>query len=346
MRICVCVVCTQMPPVHRCATPYRQLFLCGQVVLKLIQMGSKSYAFLANSQHKYPRRNTEVTLGSTIFQSPVYASPASQITPSLTASRSVVFSLLLFPPFIFKYLSPFPFLHVFPPSFSFHLSTCLSVWDYFSFTLYPLSSSLRSGPLPHFLVFTPGCLANLSRWQLAQPCPTAICQHLFNLTSARIFLTFSHLSYFLSAAPVCLSFTCVTRGSLYRVQPLLFPGLSLSLKPTWSRCVMFSLSCHILGHNNTLSRVCIQTQTAAAAPLTTSASWEGNMEVIWKVWMCMIECALLFLNWFVWESVHSVCMPDTICVCVCTNLSVWVCVCWCGGVFQSQIAPSYQSLIL
>lgn len=49
--------------------------------------------FLANSQHKYPRRNTEVTLGSTIFQSPVCASPASQITSSLTAFCSVTFSL-------------------------------------------------------------------------------------------------------------------------------------------------------------------------------------------------------------------------------------------------------------
>lgn len=156
MRICVCVACTQMPPVHRCVSPYRQLFLCGQVVLKLIQMGSKSYAFLANSQHKYPRRNTEVTLGSTIFQSPVFASPASQITPSLTASRSVMFSLLLFPPFIFKYLSPFPFLPVFSPVFLFsplHLSVCLRL-----FFVYSLSSVF----LPPFWTFTP--LPRLHPW--------------------------------------------------------------------------------------------------------------------------------------------------------------------------------------
>lgn len=51
--------------------------------------------FLANSQHKYPRTHTGVTFGSPIFQSSFHASPASQITSSLTAFSSVTISLLL-----------------------------------------------------------------------------------------------------------------------------------------------------------------------------------------------------------------------------------------------------------
>lgn len=57
-------------------------------------------------------------------------------------------------------------------------------------------------PRRHVLVLTPRCLAHPLALAPARPSPAAICQHLFNLPSAHV--PHPHLS----AAPVCLSFTC------------------------------------------------------------------------------------------------------------------------------------------
>lgn len=138
MFVCVCA-----PLMQCCVSPFRQLSSVGRWCWSPSRWALNHPCFLANSQHKYPRRNTEVTLGSTIFQSSVYTSPAPQITSSLTAfllphilpvtSRSPVLLLLSLLACIF--------------------AVCLSVFLIFLLSPLNLSEPLTPSVWAHLLLY-------------------------------------------------------------------------------------------------------------------------------------------------------------------------------------------------
>lgn len=196
-----------------------------------------NHAFsLANSQHKYPRRNTGVTLGSTIFQSRLCLGRLPNTFISGSRSLCHIFSsrYLLVHLFSFLYLLLscllyyavcFPLFVIFlffltsRPVWITH-SVCLSLFCFVSislaYTLHPLFVFPLSGSLPQFLVFTPWVSGWPVVWALAQACPTAICQ--------RLLISHQHVSFSPSLASLtscqplpsaCLS--PVTYGSFHRV---------------------------------------------------------------------------------------------------------------------------------
>ena len=226
VSVCVGVRwCALVCECHRYTGVSLQPFLCGQVVLKPIQMALNHPCFLANSQHKYPRSNTEVTLGFTIFQSScLRIARLSNGFISLTASRSVKFSLSL--PGPISLLLSLTSLHT--------LLCCLSQFNLpilnfseslsQSFCFPPSALSCLLFILCYFLLcFTPFLLFSPLSWRhprvfgkpvalaLIQPCLLAICQHLFNLTSA-------HIS--LSPSPTCLASCLPLRLPVFHLWPV------------------------------------------------------------------------------------------------------------------------------
>lgn len=137
---------------------------------------------------------------------------------------------------------------------------------------------------PSFLVFTPGCLANLSLWRSLSRVPrpsVSIC------LISRQHMSLSPSLTCLPLPSACLS--PVTYGS-YSIRALcvcvLSPSLPLSLRPTWPRFLVLCLSCHLLQHNKTHSLCVINTHTHNCCTVNSSSMERGkgsNFQRMWEV---------------------------------------------------------------